>query len=53
MAKDAAWRGVLAVTHYHVIRRLTGHVVPNAGLVRFDPGAEHPGGAVVPVPDPC
>jgi broad specificity phosphatase PhoE len=53
LASGGAWQGVLAVTHYHVIRRLTGHVLPNAGLVRFDPSAEHPGGAVVPVPDPC
>lgn len=54
MAEGGTWRGTLVVTHYHVIRTLTGHIVPNAGLVRFDPSAPHPGGGtVVPVSDPC
>lgn len=54
MAEGGAWRGTVVVTHYHVIRTLTGHVLPNAGLVRFDPCREHPGGGtVVPVSDPC
>ena len=39
MAEHADWRGILVVTHYHVIRTLTGQVLPNAGLVRFDPRA--------------
>ena len=52
MAERGAWQGVLVITHYHVIRRLTGHILQNAGLVRFDPCAERPGGMVVPVPDP-
>lgn len=48
------WGGVLVVTHWGVIRTLTGHRVQNADLVRFDPTAEHPGGGtVVPHPDPC
>jgi broad specificity phosphatase PhoE len=54
MTEAGDWRGVLVVTHYHVIRTLTGHIVANAALVRFDPSADHPGGGtVVPVPDPC
>jgi len=54
MAESGDWRGLLVVTHYHIIRTLTGHIVPNAALVRFDPAAPHPGGGtVVPVSDPC
>ncbi len=54
MAEARAWRGVLVVTHWGVIRALTGHRVENAELVRFDPSAEHPGGGtVVPLSDPC
>lgn len=55
MAQRSDWRGTLVVTHYHVIRTLTGHPVPNAALVRFDPSAPHPGGGsiVVPPSDPC
>jgi len=55
MAQKGDWRGTLAITHYHVIRTLTGHPVKNAELVRFDPSAPHPGGGsiVVPLSDPC
>ena len=54
MAEAGDWRGIVVVTHYHVIRTLTGHVVQNAALVRFDPSAAHPGGGtVVPFSDPC
>jgi len=54
MAEGGDWRGVLVVTHYHVIRTLTGHIVANAALVRFDPSSVHPGGGtVVPLSDPC
>ena len=54
MSKHEAWHGVLVVTHYHVIRTLTGHPVQNAALVRFDPSASHPGGGtVVHLPDTC
>lgn len=55
MAEGGAWKGVLVVTHYHVIRTLTGHPVPNAALVRFDPSAPHPSGGTVVVPssDTC
>jgi broad specificity phosphatase PhoE len=54
MAEAGGWQGIVVVTHYHVIRTLTGHVLPNAGLVRFDPNAMHPnGGTVVPLSDPC
>ena len=50
---DGAWPGTLVVTHWGVIRALTGHRVKNADLVRFDPTAPHPGGgAVVPETDP-
>jgi len=53
MAGSADWPGTLVVTHYHVIRTMTGHIVANAALVRFDPSAPHPGGGtVVPVSDP-
>lgn len=54
MTEAGAWQGVLVVTHWGVIRALTGHRVENAELVRFDPSAEHPGGGtVVPPPNPC
>jgi broad specificity phosphatase PhoE len=54
VAEAGGWRGVLVVTHWGVIRALTGHRVENAELVRFDPSAAHPGGGtVVPLPDPC
>ena len=39
MAEAGGWQGIVVVTHYHVIRTLTGQVLPNAGLVRFDPRA--------------
>lgn len=52
-AKDD-WPGTLVVTHWGVIRALTGHRVQNADLVRFDPTTPHPGGGtVVPADDPC
>ena len=55
MAAGGDWRGVLVITHYHVIRILTGHPVHNAALVQFDPSAPHPGGGTIVVPpsDPC
>ena len=54
MSRTDAWRGVLVVTHWGVIRTLTGHRVQNADLVKFDPTAPHPGGGtVVSTPDTC
>lgn len=54
MSRTARWRGVLVVTHWGVIRTLTGHRVQNADLVLFDPTTPHPGGGtVVPTPDTC
>jgi broad specificity phosphatase PhoE len=54
LASNGDWRGTLVVTHWGVIRALTGHRVENAELVRFDPTAAHPGGGtVVPADDPC
>ena len=54
MSQRTPWDGILVVTHYHVIRSLTGHPVQNATLVRFDPSAPHPGGGtVVRLPDTC
>jgi broad specificity phosphatase PhoE len=54
VAAGGAWQGILVVTHWGVIRALTGHRAENAELVRFDPSAAHPGGGtVVPLPDPC
>ena len=54
MSRTDAWRGVLVVTHWGVIRTLTGHRVQNADLVAFDPTAPHPGGGtVVSTPDTC
>ncbi len=48
-----SWPGTLVITHWGVIRALTGHRVQNAELVRFDPTEPHPGGgAVVPETDP-
>ena len=47
LAENGAWRGTLVVTHWGVIRALTGHRVENADLVRFDPTAAHPGGGAV------
>jgi len=41
------WRHVLVVTHWGFIRALTGHQMPNCGVVRFDPYEAHPGGGVV------
>ncbi len=46
--------GTLVVTHWGFISSLTGHRVPNATLVAFDPTAPHPGGGTVVSPeDPC
>jgi broad specificity phosphatase PhoE len=54
LAENGDWPGTLIVTHWGVIRTLTGHRVENADLVRFDPTAAHPGGgSVVPPDDPC
>lgn len=54
MVQGGDWRGIVVITHYHVIRTLTGHPVQNAALVHFDPSAPHPGGRiVVPFSDPC
>jgi broad specificity phosphatase PhoE len=41
----ADWHSVLAVSHWGFIRGLTGHRVPNAAVLRFDPRAPHPTGA--------
>ena len=45
------WRGTLVVSHWGFIRSLTGHEVPNATVLTFDPTAPHPtGGMVVSTP---
>lgn len=41
------WKGMLVVSHWGFIRALTGHTVPNATVLTFDPGAPHPGGGEV------
>ena len=41
------WHAVLAVSHWGFIRGLTGHRVPNAAVLRFDPRAPHPTGAEI------
>lgn len=54
LSDSADWEGTLVVTHWGVIRALTGHRVENADLVRFDPTSAHPGGGtVVPSDDTC
>jgi len=54
LSANGDWQGTLVVTHWGVIRALTGHRVENADLVRFNPTAAHPGGGtVVPSDDPC
>lgn len=54
LAENGDWAGTLVVTHWGVIRTLTGHRVENADLVRFDPTAAHPGGGtVVRADDQC
>lgn len=53
-AKMAAlddWRSVVAVTHWGVIRSLTGSTVENGAMVRFMPDA--PGVEVAYATDPC
>lgn len=40
------WHETLAVSHWGFIRGLTGHRVPNAAVLRFDPRAPHPEGGV-------
>jgi len=47
MAEDRLWRGTLLVTHWGFIRSLTGHRVPNAAVLEFDPTHPHPAGAEV------
>ncbi len=45
------WQGTLVVSHWGFIRALTGHAVPNATVLTFDPSAPHPtGGTVVSTP---
>jgi broad specificity phosphatase PhoE len=39
------WHRLLIVSHWGFIRGLTGHRVPNAAVLRFDPLAPHPTGA--------
>ncbi|MCR9219470.1 MAG: phosphoglycerate mutase family protein [Alphaproteobacteria bacterium] len=41
------WPDVLVVSHWGFIRGLTGHRVPNAAVLRFDPLAPHPTGAEI------
>ena len=48
IAVDPAWRHVAVITHWGVIRALTGRTVGNGELVRFDPTAP-----VVSAGDPC
>jgi broad specificity phosphatase PhoE len=55
MAEEDDWRDVAVVTHWGVIRALTGVRAPNGAHLRIDPGAAtvpHPGCALVPSPDP-
>lgn len=47
MHESGDWRGTAVVTHWGFIRTLTGHRVGNCTIVRFDPGAAHPGGGTV------
>lgn len=45
------WPGTVVVSHWGFIRALTGHTVPNATVLTFDPTAPHPtGGTVVSTP---
>ena len=48
MAEDPAWPHTAVVTHWGVIRALTGRTVGNGELVRYDPT-----GRVVSMDDPC
>ena len=41
---------ILVVSHWGFLRALTGHEMPNCGILRFDPDAGHPGGGDVVAP---
>lgn len=51
--RRADWTETLVVSHWGFIRALTGHPLPNAAMVLFDPTAAAPGGTVVDLGDPC
>ena len=38
---------VLVVSHWGFLRALTGHEMPNCGILQFDPATGHPGGGAV------
>lgn len=41
---------VLIVSHWGFLRALTGHEMPNCGILRFDPDSAHPGGGDIVAP---
>ncbi len=41
---------ILVVSHWGFMRALTGHEMPNCGMLRFDPISGHPGGGDVIAP---
>lgn len=41
---------ILVVSHWGFLRALTGHEMPNCGMLRFDPVSQHPGGADIVAP---
>ena len=41
---------ILVVSHWGFLRALTGHEMPNCGILRFDPDTGHPGGGDVVAP---
>lgn len=51
MARHADWPRLAVVTHWGVIRELTGKILRNGEFVRVDPTA--PGEVLVPLDDPC
>lgn len=47
MVENRRWPETLLVSHWGFIRSLTGHRVPNAAVLEFDPTHPHPAGAEV------
>lgn len=41
---------ILVVSHWGFLRALTGHQMPNCGMLRFDPVSAHPGGGDIVAP---
>ena len=41
---------ILVVSHWGFLRALTGHEMPNCGMLRFDPVSGHPGGGDIVAP---